>query len=144
MFNARSETVDAKPVFGRLLSTHRCIVLSNGFYEWRSEAELGSKRVRQPYYIYPEGASVEGGKAPVLWLAGLWDTWTGEGGEPLCTCTSEGRRGGAWVVACAVHGRQWHGSSTWHLCPSRSLDDGGQQARRVPARPHAGDAGQAG
>ena len=34
MFNARSETVHEKSVFGRLLSGKRCIVLLNGFYEW--------------------------------------------------------------------------------------------------------------
>ena len=34
MFNARSETVAEKSVFSRLLSSKRCIVLMNGFYEW--------------------------------------------------------------------------------------------------------------
>lgn len=34
MFNARSETVPEKSVFSRLLSSKRCIILLNGFYEW--------------------------------------------------------------------------------------------------------------
>ena len=34
MFNARSETVPEKSVFNRLLSSKRCIILLNGFYEW--------------------------------------------------------------------------------------------------------------
>lgn len=33
-FNARSETVASKPLFSRLMSTHRCVVLLNGFYEY--------------------------------------------------------------------------------------------------------------
>ena len=40
MFNARSESVLEKPVFSRLLRSCRCIVLLNGFYEW--------KKVRPP------------------------------------------------------------------------------------------------
>lgn len=47
MFNARSETVDEKFVFRRLLASQRCVVLFNGFYEWKQE---GSKK--QPYYIH--------------------------------------------------------------------------------------------
>lgn len=36
MFNARSESVLEKPVFSRLLRSCRCIVLLNGFYEWKT------------------------------------------------------------------------------------------------------------
>ena len=34
-FNARSETVAEKGIFKRLLPSMRCIVLVNGFYEWK-------------------------------------------------------------------------------------------------------------
>ena len=34
-FNARSETVAAKGIFKRLLASMRCMVLVNGFYEWK-------------------------------------------------------------------------------------------------------------
>ncbi len=34
-FNARSETVAEKSVFSRLLARQRCVVLFNGFYEWK-------------------------------------------------------------------------------------------------------------
>jgi putative SOS response-associated peptidase YedK len=37
-FNARSESVAEKPVFSRLLSRHRCVVLLEGFYEWKADA----------------------------------------------------------------------------------------------------------
>lgn len=38
MFNARSESVAEKPVFSRLLSSHRCVVITEGFYEWKTDA----------------------------------------------------------------------------------------------------------
>jgi putative SOS response-associated peptidase YedK len=34
-FNARSETVQEKSVFSRLLSSQRCIFMCEGFYEWK-------------------------------------------------------------------------------------------------------------
>lgn len=40
MFNARSESVLEKPVFSRLMRSCRCIVLLNGFYEWKKVRPL--------------------------------------------------------------------------------------------------------
>ncbi len=60
--NARSETVNERPMFGRAFRTQRCLVLCNGYYEWRKQA-TGPK---QPYYLYCPGA------APFA-LAGLWE-----------------------------------------------------------------------
>lgn len=37
MINARAETLAEKPSFKRLLKGRRCLVLSDGFYEWRKE-----------------------------------------------------------------------------------------------------------
>ncbi|KAK9845254.1 hypothetical protein WJX81_001357 [Elliptochloris bilobata] len=75
MFNARSESVEEKGVFNRLLKGHRCVVLLNGFYEWAKE-HVG----KQPYFIYLEGE-------PVMRMAGLFDAWKGEDGELLYTYT---------------------------------------------------------
>jgi putative SOS response-associated peptidase YedK len=48
MFNARSETVDAKPVFKRLLKERRCVVALQGFYEW----QLDKHKEKQPWYVH--------------------------------------------------------------------------------------------
>ena len=39
-FNARSETVQEKSVFSRLLSSQRCIFMCEGFYEWKKASVL--------------------------------------------------------------------------------------------------------
>lgn len=64
MFNARSESVTQKPAFRRLVSRRRCVVLMNGFFEWKQEERAG----KQPYYVHLAGA-------PIMKFAGLWDTW---------------------------------------------------------------------
>ena len=39
MINARSETLAEKPAFKNLLGTRRCLILADGFYEWRKEGK---------------------------------------------------------------------------------------------------------
>ena len=72
MFNARSESVTEKPAFRRLVPSKRCIVLLDGFYEWKKEEgpslSSSSSSKKQPYYIHLAGDE------PMA-LAGLWDTW---------------------------------------------------------------------
>ncbi|SVC96196.1 uncharacterized protein METZ01_LOCUS349050, partial [marine metagenome] len=63
MINARSETLGEKPSFQSLIYQKRCIVISDGYFEWKRE---GSKKI--PYYIRdPDGK--------LLPMAGLWDEW---------------------------------------------------------------------
>lgn len=79
MFNARSEGVLQRPVFSRLMNNKRCIVLMEGFYEWRQEGP-GSK-TKQPYYVHLSSA-------PVLCFAGLYDSWhEASTGEDMYTYT---------------------------------------------------------
>jgi putative SOS response-associated peptidase YedK len=63
MINARAETVAEKPSFRTAFKHRRCVVLADGFYEWRSEADT-----RIPYFI-----SLASGAA--FALAGLWECW---------------------------------------------------------------------
>jgi putative SOS response-associated peptidase YedK len=44
LINARAETVAEAPAFRDAFETHRCLILADGFYEWRAE-ETGKKPV---------------------------------------------------------------------------------------------------
>lgn len=63
MINARSETLLEKSAFKRLLSTNRCIVPLDGFYEWKSN---GKSKI--PYRIVTTDQDI-------FSVAGLYDQW---------------------------------------------------------------------
>lgn len=67
-FNARSETVAAKPTFREAFIRRRCLVPVSGFYEWRTQG-VG----KQPYYITRADGEL-------FVLAGLWARWDGGDG----------------------------------------------------------------
>lgn len=69
MINARSETAADKPSFRKPLKERRCLILADGFYEWR---KLGNGK--QPFYI-----RMEDGKP--FAFAGLWERWERDGME---------------------------------------------------------------
>jgi putative SOS response-associated peptidase YedK len=48
--NIRSETTKEKPFFRKFLLTSRCIVPSDGFYEWRT-VNLEGKEEKYPFFI---------------------------------------------------------------------------------------------
>ena len=60
LINARIETIDKKPSFKSLLNQNRCIIISDGYYEWKK-----SNEVSQPYYITSR-------EKKLLLFAGLW------------------------------------------------------------------------
>jgi len=63
MINARSETLTEKPSFQNLINQNRCVVIADGYFEWKRKSD-GS----QPFYIsHPENK--------LLPIAGLWTTW---------------------------------------------------------------------
>ncbi|WP_435181438.1 SOS response-associated peptidase [Halorussus sp. AFM4] len=68
--NARAETVADKPMFRDAFEKRRCLILADGFYEWKGQH--GSK---QPYRI----TRVD--DQPFA-FAGLWETW-GESQEDV-------------------------------------------------------------
>lgn len=75
MINARAETLLEKPSFRNLLPNKRCIVITDGYYEWQ-KAVSG----KQPYYIHhPESR--------LLPIAGLWDKWLDKEGKPVLSYT---------------------------------------------------------
>lgn len=65
MFNARSEELSAKPSFAGL-GRNRCVVLTQGFFEWDTKRVLG-RMEKQPYIIYFDG---EGGSPAMMAMAG--------------------------------------------------------------------------
>lgn len=66
MINARSETLQEKPTFKKLIPEHRCIVVADGYYEWMKPAEdAPPKSPKQPYWIHRPS------EMPFA-MAGLW------------------------------------------------------------------------
>ncbi|MEW6300339.1 MAG: SOS response-associated peptidase [Thermodesulfobacteriota bacterium] len=75
LINARAETVAEKPSFRRALQKRRCLVLADGFYEWKKEGKR-----KTPMYITLKGREPFG-------FAGLWETWRAPSGENIHSCT---------------------------------------------------------
>ena len=74
MINAVSETAAAKPAFRSAFQRRRCLVLADGFFEWRRE---GKQRV--PLYIFQKSGE------PMA-FAGLWESWQSPQGEWIRSC----------------------------------------------------------
>ena len=75
MINARAETVDSKPAYRNAFKHRRCLIPSEGFYEWKAGAQG-----KTPYLIRRTDGAPFG-------MAGLWETWRDPDGEPLESCT---------------------------------------------------------
>ncbi|MFB4165406.1 SOS response-associated peptidase [Alteribacillus sp. JSM 102045] len=76
LINARGETIHQKNSFKQAFRKRRCIIPTDGFYEWKKYD--GKKK--QPYRIYLKNEKVFG-------FAGLWEKWTNDQGEDVFTCT---------------------------------------------------------
>lgn len=75
MINARCESVAAKPAYRAALRRRRCLVVADGFYEWK---ETG--RGKQPYFVHLAG------DRPFA-FAGLWESWQGAHHSYVESCT---------------------------------------------------------
>ncbi|MGF9891617.1 SOS response-associated peptidase [Priestia megaterium] len=74
MINARGESVDEKASFKKSFKSKRCLILADGFYEWKKEGKN-----KQPFRFVMKD------ERPFA-FAGLWEQWN-KGEEPLYTCT---------------------------------------------------------
>lgn len=80
--NARSETVFDKPLFRDAVHSARCLVPTQGYYEWRQEGGL-----RQPYCVRVEK---EGGFTTLAGISSRWqDPASGEVLETVAVLTCE-------------------------------------------------------
>ncbi len=77
MINARAESLAEKPSFRTALKRRRCLVLANGFFEWRQEP--GSK-TKTPMFIRLKSGKPFG-------FAGLWDIWHSPDDQDVLSCT---------------------------------------------------------
>jgi putative SOS response-associated peptidase YedK len=73
--NARAETIAEKPTFKPLVVTRHCLVLANGFSEWRKDG----KQKFPLHFKLKSGANFT--------FPGLWDTWRKPDGTTLSTFT---------------------------------------------------------
>ena len=63
MINARAETLAQKPSFRHAFKKQRCLILAEGFYEWKVE-----KNIKKPVLVtLPDSEPFA--------FAGLWDIW---------------------------------------------------------------------
>ncbi|HJL14049.1 MAG TPA: SOS response-associated peptidase [Sandaracinaceae bacterium LLY-WYZ-13_1] len=75
LLNARVETAADKPAFRDAFARHRCLVVADGFYEWRREG-----KVKVPYWFrLPDGRP--------FGLAGLWAVWHDPEGNRVSSFT---------------------------------------------------------
>jgi putative SOS response-associated peptidase YedK len=74
MINARTETLAEKAGFRAAFHKRRCLVIADGFYEWRREATT-----KTPYYFHLKTGQPFG-------FAGLWERWKNPQGKTVESC----------------------------------------------------------
>ncbi|MCK9484611.1 MAG: SOS response-associated peptidase [Candidatus Marinimicrobia bacterium] len=75
LINARCESLTEKPSFRGLLDANRCIVITDGYYEWQKTTSG-----KQPFYIHHP-------QSRILTMAGLYSQWKDRDGQILLTYT---------------------------------------------------------
>jgi putative SOS response-associated peptidase YedK len=87
--NARAETVQALPAFRNAFRHQRCLVVADGFYEWKTAG-----KTKQPYHV---------SLTEPFAFAGLWERWN-KGSSPVETFAIVTTEAGPKLSA--VHHRQ--------------------------------------
>lgn len=88
MINARAETVAVKPAFKEAFRKRRCLVIANGFFEWKREGKS-----KTPFYIRLKNDKLMG-------FAGLYGFWRSPEGKEICSCaiiTTEANELISWI-----------------------------------------------
>lgn len=110
LINARAETVATKPTFRQAFKSKRCLILSDGFYEWQR-----TDKRKVPHRIAPQSGEL-------FAFAGIWSTMHDPNGRPYTTfaiLTTE-----ANALVAQIHSRMpvilhAHDEATWldQHCP---------------------------
>ncbi len=74
MINARAETIASKPSFKFPFKKNRCLVVADGFYEWKR-----TEKVKVPFYIHLKSGKPFG-------IAGIYNKRISAAGETIFTC----------------------------------------------------------
>jgi putative SOS response-associated peptidase YedK len=91
--NARAETIHEKTSFRHLITTQRCLVLADGFFEWR---HYGGRTY--PYFIRLKTGSP-------FSFAGLWDQWMNPATQQILKTYSIITTRANWLLE-RVHNKQ--------------------------------------
>jgi len=75
LVNARSESAHEKPSFKSALAARRCLIPTDGWYEWQI-----SGKQKTPMYVHQADFQV-------FAFAGLWEVWRNPNGEEVYTAT---------------------------------------------------------
>lgn len=76
LINARAETIAEKPSFRSAFEQRRCLIIADGFYEWKKQA----RGPAIPHYYFRQG------EKPFA-FAGLWENWVDPNKEKVRSCT---------------------------------------------------------
>jgi putative SOS response-associated peptidase YedK len=88
LINARSESLAEKPAYRNAFKSRRCLVVADGFYEWKKTPEG-----KQAYWIHLKSGE------PFA-FAGLWEHWKAEdGSREITSCTIITTEPNAFVAA---------------------------------------------
>lgn len=77
LINARGETLAEKPSFRTAYKRRRCLILADGFYEWK---KIPDQRGKTPHYITLKDHQ------PFA-MAGLWEQWFSPDGSEIKSAT---------------------------------------------------------
>jgi putative SOS response-associated peptidase YedK len=78
LINARAETLLEKPSFRTAFQRRRCLILADGFYEWKKSE--GKRGLTIPYFF-------QRAERKPFAFAGLWEYWQSPEGDSLLSCT---------------------------------------------------------
>jgi putative SOS response-associated peptidase YedK len=75
LINARAETIAEKPTFRSAFKHRRCLIVADGFYEWKQQSSK-----KQPFYFCLQDKQL-------FCFAGLWEQWKPSEKEQIASCT---------------------------------------------------------